>query len=167
MLLDDARKQITRLQATNEERNNAFKRLQKRLLLVSHVSVRTQCSVIGCHRVMHFHILIIFLVLPRMICFEWPAISSHCPYKEIVPGRAYTRLFRGHIGIDKYFSSSICLSHLVLISVISNKVLPGQPHGMCCCQCCCHVQQIRVLLIDNFLMYAIVWQAETSDLCHW
>jgi hypothetical protein len=25
----------------------------------------------------------------------------------------------------------------------------------------------RVLLIDNFLMYAILWQGETSFLYHW
>jgi len=40
-LLDDARKQIARLQAINDERTNAFKRLQKRLLLVSYVSSHT------------------------------------------------------------------------------------------------------------------------------
>jgi hypothetical protein len=48
-LLDDARKQIARLQAVNDERTNTFKRLQKRLLLVSYVSVHTQRSITGCH----------------------------------------------------------------------------------------------------------------------
>ena len=69
-LLDDARKQITRLQAANEERINAFKRLQKRLLLVSYVSVCTRRSVIGRHRVTCFRVLVVFLVLRRMIMFR-------------------------------------------------------------------------------------------------
>jgi hypothetical protein len=69
MLLDDARKQVARLQAMNDERTNAFKRLQKRLLLVSYVSLYTQRSVIGCHCFMCFCILIIFLVLQHMILF--------------------------------------------------------------------------------------------------
>jgi len=69
-LLDDARKQITRLQAANEERINAFKRLQKRLLLVSYVSVRTHRSIIGRHRVTCFRVLVVFLVLRRMIMFR-------------------------------------------------------------------------------------------------
>jgi hypothetical protein len=68
MLLDDARKQIARLQAINDDRTNAFKRLQKRLLLVSYVSVHTQRSVVSC-RVMCFCILVIFLVLRHMILF--------------------------------------------------------------------------------------------------
>jgi hypothetical protein len=113
MLLDEARKQTARLQVMNEERTNTVKRLQKRLLLVSYVSLYTHSSVIGHHHDICFCIFIIFLVLWCMTLF-WAA----CSFLALsLQRRAIYRLFRGHIWIHKYCYSIICHTLCLLFSI--------------------------------------------------
>jgi hypothetical protein len=60
MELDEARKQVERMRVINEERTSAIKRLQKRSLLVSRVSLYTQSDVISFYSVIGFCLVLSF-----------------------------------------------------------------------------------------------------------
>jgi hypothetical protein len=137
------------------------------LLLVSYVSLCT----VSCHWLLLWHLflhsVVIFLVLGHMMLF-WGA----CDFLALSLGR---NLFQqeclpdclGHICEHKYFSLSIWFSYLLLFQLLAVRYC--QVSSMACVASSSVVisNRSRVLLIDNFLMYAILWQAETSVLCHW